>query len=219
MIWIAVILPLLGALLAWVIPDNRLRPVVLPAFALPHLVLTFVLISITPPASPHGWIFLDALGKLVLITVSILFTMCAFYALGYLRYRIEFSNRILCMALLVCLSAMTLVTVSQHLGLLWVALETTTVTMAPLIYFNRNARSIEATWKYLLICSVGIAIALFGLFFLAYTRDLSIIDRMLANMFGTSGDGLSDRLLHFVTPVGGGYFFVPSEPMLHRLAT
>ena len=46
-----------------------------------------------------------------------------------------------------------------------------------------------------------------------------IIDRMLANMFGTSGDGLSDRLLHFVTPVGGGYFFVPSEPLLQRLAT
>lgn len=169
MIWIAVTLPLLGALLAWVIPDNRLRPLVLPAFALPHLVLTFVLVSTTPPASAHGWIYLDALGKLVLITVSILFTMCAFYAIGYLRYRIEFSNRILCMALLVCLSAMTLVTVSQHLGLLWVALETTTVTMAPLIYFNRNARSIEATWKYLLICSVGIAIALFGLFFLAYS--------------------------------------------------
>lgn len=56
-----------------------------------------------------------------------------------------------------------------------------------------------------------------GLFFLAYTRDLSIIDRMLANMFGTAGDGLSDRLLHFVTAVGGGYFFVPAEAMLDRL--
>lgn len=57
-----------------------------------------------------------------------------------------------------------------------------------------------------------------GLFFLAYTRDLSIIDRMLANMFGTAGDGLSDRLLHFVTAVGGGYFFVPSESLLDRVA-
>jgi hydrogenase-4 component F len=169
MIWIAVTLPLLGALLAWVIPDNRLRPLVLPAFALPHMVLTFVLVGTTPPVSPHGWIYLDALGKLVLITISILFTICSFYAVGYLRYRKELSNRILCMALLVCLSAMTVVSVTQHLGLLWVALETTTVTMAPLIYFNRNARSIEATWKYLLICSVGIAIALLGLFFLAYS--------------------------------------------------
>lgn len=57
-----------------------------------------------------------------------------------------------------------------------------------------------------------------GLFFLAYTHDLSIIDRMLANMFGTAGDGLSDRLLNFVTPMGGGYFFLPSAQLLDRQA-
>ncbi len=53
-----------------------------------------------------------------------------------------------------------------------------------------------------------------GLFFIAYTRDLSIIDRMLARMFGTSDDGLSDRLLNFVTPVGGAYCFAPSVELL-----
>jgi len=169
MMWVFITLPLLGALLAWLIPDNRLRPLVLPLFALLHLVMTFVVVTRTPPASADGWIFLDALGKLVLISFSALFAVCAVYAVGYLRYRQERPNRILCMALLVCLSAMTLVSASQNLGLLWVALETTTITMAPLIYFNHNARSIEATWKYLLICSVGIAIALLGLFFLAYS--------------------------------------------------
>jgi hydrogenase-4 component F len=106
----------------------------------------------------------------VLLCISLLFTVCAVYAVGYLAYRQERSNRILCIGLLVCLSAMTLATMSQHLGLLWVAVETTTVTMAPLIYFNHNARSIEATWKYLLICSVGIALALLGLLFLAYSN-------------------------------------------------
>ncbi len=167
--WLFVTLPLLGALIAWLIPDNRLRPFVLPVFALPHLAMTFFMVITSPPPSHEGWIYLDPLGKLVLITISILFTICAVYAVGYLRYRKERPNRILCVGLLVCLSAMTLVSVSQNLGLLWVALETTTVTMAPLIYFNRNARSIEATWKYLLICSVGIAVALFGLFLLAYS--------------------------------------------------
>lgn len=56
-----------------------------------------------------------------------------------------------------------------------------------------------------------------GLFFLAYTRDLSILDRMLARMFGSAGDGISDRLLNFVTPVGGGYYFVPSEALLRQV--
>jgi hydrogenase-4 component F len=62
---------------------------------------------------------------------------------------------------------MTLVTVSQAFGLLWVGVEATTLASAPLIYFHRHHRSLEATWKYLLVCSVGIALALLGNFFLA----------------------------------------------------
>jgi hydrogenase-4 component F len=50
---------------------------------------------------------------------------------------------------------------------MWVAVEATTLASAPLIYFHRNSRSLEATWKYLVICSVGIALALLGNFFLA----------------------------------------------------
>lgn len=169
LMWAFVLLPLLGALIAWLIPDNRRRSFVLPVVGLVHLALTLTLMIDTPPPSPGRWIYLDALGKLNLLSNSILFTVCASYAVGYLNYRRKRPNRVLCVSLLVCLSAMTLVAISQHLGLLWIALEMTTITMAPLIYFNRNARSIEATWKYLLICSVGIAIALLGLFFLAYS--------------------------------------------------
>lgn len=66
------------------------------------------------------------------------------------------------------LSIMTLVILSHHLGLMWMAMEGTTLVTAPSIYFNNNPRSLEATWKYLLICSVGIALALLGSFFLAY---------------------------------------------------
>ena len=56
-----------------------------------------------------------------------------------------------------------------------------------------------------------------GLFFIAYTNDLSIIDKMLLQMFGTSGDGIHDRLLHFVTPKDGAYYFAPSEELLEEI--
>ena len=56
-----------------------------------------------------------------------------------------------------------------------------------------------------------------GLFFIAYTNDLSIIDSMLLRMFGTSGDGIHDRLLHFVTPKDGAYYFAPSEELLEEV--
>ncbi|MCJ0927786.1 Dyp-type peroxidase [Acinetobacter lwoffii] len=56
-----------------------------------------------------------------------------------------------------------------------------------------------------------------GLFFIAYTKDLTIIDAMLERIFGTSGDGIHDRLLHFVTPLDGAYYFAPSEELLEEV--
>ena len=56
-----------------------------------------------------------------------------------------------------------------------------------------------------------------GLFFLAYTRSTQIIDKMLARMFAGTDDGLTDRLLHFTTPVSGAYFFAPPQEMLESI--
>jgi len=163
-----VLVPLAGALVCWLVPSNLRRPRLLPIFGLGHFCLTLLALALRPGPALSGWLALDALGAIVLLSISALFLACSVYAAGYLMYRRKRSNRVLCLGMLICLSAMSLVTISHHLGLLWVALETTTLSMAPLIYFNRNARSIEATWKYMLICSVGIALALLGLFFLAY---------------------------------------------------
>jgi len=162
-------LPLAGVLAAWLIPSDSRRPLVLPVVACIHLLLAGAAVATSPPRTASGWIHLDAIGKLFLLEFSVLFAACAFYAVNYLQYRKERHNRVLCTGFLVCLSAMTLATVAQHLGLLWLAIETTTLAMAPLVYFNRNARSIEATWKYMLICSIGIALALLGILFLAYS--------------------------------------------------
>lgn len=69
--------------------------------------------------------------------------------------------------MLLFIGSMTLVSLSQHLGLLWVGVEATTLATAPLIYYHRHHRSLEATWKYLLVCSVGLALAMIGNFALA----------------------------------------------------
>lgn len=174
-----IILPLVGAAVTWLIPFDRLRPKIFSLFALSHLGITIQLLTDTPPASPDGWFVLDALGKIVLLSTSVLFLFCALYSIGYLYYRRERSNRTICVGMLICLSAASLVTITHHLGVMWVALETTTISMAPLIYFNRNARSIEATWKYLLICSVGVALALIGLYFLAYATIVAKVEPSL----------------------------------------
>src|SRR5207253_7746711 len=132
-----------------------------------------------PSEGLGGWLLLDALGKVVLGFLSVLFFLCSLYAPGYLALRIDRPNRVFCANLFVVLAMMTLVTLSHHLGLMWVAMEATTLVSAPSIYFNHNARSLEATWKYLLVGSVGIALALFGSLFLAYSALKAGLDSTL----------------------------------------
>jgi hydrogenase-4 component F len=179
-----VLLPLVLAAAASVVPSNRWRPWLLPLGAL--LQLTLVLVSVFQPAeglvvSALGdWLLLDPLGKLFLGLLSILFFLCALYAPGYLALRPDRPNRIFCVSLFASLAMMTLVTLAHHLGLMWVAMEATTLASAALVSFNKDPRSLEATWKYLLIGSVGIALALLGSFFLAYSSLHAGLDSSLA---------------------------------------
>lgn len=64
--------------------------------------------------------------------------------------------------LLIFLDTMTLTALSRDFGMLWVAVEATTLASAPLINFHKTKSSLEAMWKYLLLCSMGIGLALFG---------------------------------------------------------
>ncbi|MEK7704702.1 MAG: proton-conducting transporter membrane subunit [Myxococcota bacterium] len=162
------IVPLLGALVALLVRSNRHRPLVLVAVGVLHLGLTGALFAgwLAPPDS--AWLWLDPPAKLILGLVSLLFVSCAVYAVGYLRFREARVNKVFVSCYAALLGALTLTMLARHLGLMWVGMEASALAAGPLIYFNHNPRSIEATWKYLLIGSVGVAIALLGTFFLAY---------------------------------------------------
>ena len=167
MILAALAAPLLLAALALGVPQNRSRPRALLVGAAVHAAAVAAMLARPPEPLLDGALALDAAGAVVLSTSTLLFLACAVYAQGYLRRREDRDNRLFVAGLLLLLSALTAVSLAQHLGVLWVAVELTTLVTAPLIYFNRNARSLEAAWKYLLLCSLGIALALLGTFFLA----------------------------------------------------
>jgi hydrogenase-4 component F len=171
MIYLLILVPCMMAGLALAVPSNRWRPWLLPIGALVHLglVASAVFHSGEILSGWSGWLRLDALAMVILSFLSLLFFLCSLYAPGYLRLRHDRPNRVFCANLFALQATMTLTSLSQHLGLMWVAMEAITLASAPLLYFNRNGRSLEATWKYLLIGSVGIAMALFGSFFLAYS--------------------------------------------------
>jgi hydrogenase-4 component F len=160
--------PLVAAALAVLVSSDRWRPWLMPVACLGHAVLVVVALQGPPVTALGNWLVLDPLGKVFLAFLSTLFFLCSIYAARYLTMGHERPNRVFCACSLLSLSMITLVILSHHLGLMWVGMEATTLAMAPNIYFYHTPRSLEATWKYLLLCSVGIALALFGSFFMAY---------------------------------------------------
>lgn len=169
MAFILILFPLVLAGIAALIPSNRWRPWLLPAAGVVHAALTIFVLLRPDLQVTNDWLVLDPPGKIVLLVVSTLYLFGAFYSVGYLQYRAERSNRVFVACMLIFLGVVGLGTWAHHLGLMWVGIEATTLSTAPLIYFNHSKLSIEATWKYLLVGSVGIALALFGTYFLAYS--------------------------------------------------
>jgi hydrogenase-4 component F len=183
-----ILVPLLSGVVAFAIRNHRARRGLLVAAAATHTTLTVrVWIEWPMPPGPqlNGWLAVDAPGLVFLSACSVLFLAAAVYAVGYhareggdpgephrdieeggLFFRNE-PEAIFTGCMLLFLGTMTGTCLSQHLGLLWVSVEATTLATAPLIYYHRHHRSLEATWKYLLICSVGLALAILGNFALA----------------------------------------------------
>jgi hydrogenase-4 component F len=162
-----ILFPLLIGGSIFLLPDQGSRKRMLIFAALLHSACVFSFWKIRPAMSLNGFLGLDALGLLVLSVISVLFLMVSFYLMGYFKDESEVSRRIFIGFLLFFLSFMTLVTLSRHFGLLLIGIEATTLCSVPLINFVKTRQSIEATWKFLMICLIGIALALLGTYFLA----------------------------------------------------
>ena len=180
LLWSLIIIPALAGLFCILSRSGSLSRPILPLVAATHFILVIRcwMTYVKPDVQPE-WIGLDEAGLLFLGVTSLTFLLTSFYASGYIKREglaqtqdmeegFFFKNSpdaVFIGSLLFFLATMTLVTLSLHLGLIWVAVEATTLSSTPLIYYHRHHRSLEATWKYLLICSVGIALAMLGNFF------------------------------------------------------
>ncbi|MBI2091645.1 MAG: NADH dehydrogenase FAD-containing subunit [Deltaproteobacteria bacterium] len=170
-----ILLPLFLGIVTFILKGHEhriIRRKLLITGALLHNAGVVTLFFVPDFFSFSPYIQVDKIGFLFLILTSFIFTLIAFYSLGYfplkrLETAAESGGHIFVSCMLFFLAAMTLAISTTHVGILWIAVESTTLASAPLIYYRQSKRSLEAAWKYLLICSVGIAIALLGIFFVA----------------------------------------------------
>lgn len=130
-------------------------------------------LSGSPVTAADDMFVVDAFSGFHLIVLALVFLICSLFASVYFADETDphaFSQgaaRRFGALWLGSLAAMVLVLVSNNLGIMWVGMEATTLLTAFLISFHRDRLSLEAMWKYLLICSVGIAFAFIGTIFTA----------------------------------------------------
>src|SRR5207248_6406490 len=165
--------PLLGATLGRLLPGRGGELGQLLAATL-TLALALAAGARVVAAGPIAWgpLYLDPLGALLAAVVALVSWAAAAYAIGYIRHDVA-ARRLspteppwfyLWFHLFVF--TMLGVVTTENLGLMWAAIEATTLASAVLVGFYRTREALEAAWKYLVICTVGISFALFGVLLL-----------------------------------------------------
>jgi len=167
-----ILLPALTGLAAYLSRTSRVRNLLLLGTGAVHTAGVAWLWRHSDLAAFGGWLAVDALGLLVLTIVSILFLAICTYAVGFLGLDRPRGGRVFITCLLAFLAAASLVSLAHHLALVWIGMEATTLSLAPLVFHRHDRRSLEAVWKYLVLSSVGIGLALLGTFFLASAQSL-----------------------------------------------
>jgi len=118
----------------------------------------------------------DGLSAFFLLSIAFVFGLVLVYSSGYLRHMGEgrfTSARWFYSLVFLFLFTMITVCLSANLGLMWIMMEGTTLASALLVGFYNTEGAVEAGWKYLMVCTVGIAFALFGtiVLYLAAVKD------------------------------------------------
>lgn len=165
------LIPIFTGVFAMFLPVRFGRGI-LVVTALLHLQLTIMawLGKVTPGLPQYFSASPD--GLLVLLVTSFIFLFISIYAVSYMSETEMTSEPIYIGCTLFFLATMSMVALADHLIVLWIAIEATTLMSAPLIFLHRSKSALEATWKYVLICSVGIALALLGCFFIVLAMDI-----------------------------------------------
>lgn len=144
------------------------------------------------PVALFGFIYADALSGFFILTIAAVNFASSLYSVSYIEKDLrdkeitERKSRYYYSLFNLFSLAMYCVTVFDNLGFVWVAVEMTTLASAFLVGFYNTKKSVEAAWKYIIICSVGLTFALFGtiLFYYASSahglRSLNWTDMMAA---------------------------------------
>jgi hydrogenase-4 component F len=134
----------------------------------------FGLVLALVPAAAHGtlnylsYLRVDAVSGVFLLATGFLYAAVSVYAAGYLKDRTDSYARRFYLGFNVFAWAMLAAPLMSSLALLWIAIEVTTVVSALLVAIENTDGAAEASWKYVLIASAGLGLALLATIFAYY---------------------------------------------------
>jgi hydrogenase-4 component F len=173
-----------------------------------------------------GWLRLDSLGAVFLLATGLLYAAAAVFSIGYLRADertpdfSRFARKYFALLNLFGWS-MVIVPLASDFGTLWVTVELTTIVSALLVAIDRTDAALEASWKYVLIASSGLGIALLSIIVLYATGTHVLGDayvprftRMLAEAHRFSPDAVQLAFVLAVVGFGTKVGFVPMHTWL-----
>ncbi len=183
MIGILLLIPVLTALLCYSIKNRKAIEYInlSGAVLLTGVSISPITASLSSPLSFLGsMLYMDALSSYIMSIVVLISLVTAIYSIEYMGQ--EFEEGIIKLkdlryyyALMhLFIFTMLLTTVSNNLAVFWIAIEGTTLVSALLVGFYKGKQAIEAAWKYIILCTVGITFALLGIFIVYYASAASM---------------------------------------------
>ncbi len=174
MIEIILIFPLIASLILFLAKSKKLNNYVLVIYAILYSLITISFyLNKTANFLLQNYFMTDQLNILFLLILAIIFTGVTFYNLGFTQTPDIDNNQHThySIGILLFIFSMTGAILSTNLGLSWVFIEATTLASAYLIYFNKTKHALEAAWKYVFICSIGISLAFVGIILLLISTE------------------------------------------------
>jgi len=162
------IFPVIACILVLLIKNRTFNTWMVNLYALIHFGASIMLVFGKGTDSSIPYFAVDNTNGIFLLVLSLVYLMVALYNTGYVK-NIDTPDRRVShysFMILIFVLSMTGTILSTDLGISWVLIEATTLSSAYLIYFNKTKHAIEAAWKYVFICSIGIAMAFVGIILL-----------------------------------------------------
>ena len=123
-----------------------------------------------------GFFTFDEAGTLFYFLLAIVATFVLIHSQEYLKDDTIGNYRKYFALLMLLITSITGVYFANNIAVTWILLETTTLCSAGIIYHRHSKDTLEATWKYLFVCSTGIAIAYLGILLLCAAASNATLD-------------------------------------------